>query len=279
MPELPEVETLRRALEHRLQGKTVQTVVIHYTPLVRQPSAEALSQVLPGQRLEAVQRRGKYLLWQWTDYTLVVHLRMEGKFWFGWSEHVQAKHVHAVLTFTDGTVLLYQDVRKFGTWDLVPKGKLHFVPVLEKLGPEPLATDFTPERLARQLAGHARSMIKSALLNQQVVAGLGNIYVDEALFLAKIHPERRVGTLQRRHVKSLHAAMVDVLQRGLAAGGASVRTYRHSNGEEGGFQHQLSVYGREGEPCRRCGQPIRRIVVAGRGTHFCPRCQRLPRSR
>jgi formamidopyrimidine-DNA glycosylase len=227
----------------------------------------------------AVDRRGKYLLMQLTADTLVVHLRMEGKIWLGWSEHVRDKHVHAVFTFTDGTVLLYQDVRKFGTMDLVPKGRLDLVSGLQRLGPEPLEADFTPERLAAQLKRHFRSMIKPALLNQQVVAGLGNIYVDEALFVAKIHPERRVETLRRPHLTALHGAIVDVLQRGLAAGGASVRSYRHSNGEAGAFQHQLYVYGREGEPCRRCGQPVRRVVVAGRGTHLCPRCQRLPKNR
>ncbi len=279
MPELPEVETLRRMLAERLVGKTFQAVDIRYPRLVRQPSAEELTAALPGQQIKAVHRRGKYLLWQLTDNTLVIHLRMEGKFWFGWHEHVQAKHVHAVFTFTDGTELLYQDVRKFGTMDLVPKDRLDWVAGFERLGPEPLAADFTPERLAQRLERHARSMIKSALLNQQVVAGLGNIYVDEALFLARIHPERRVGTLRRRHVAALHEAIVDVLQRGLDAGGASVRSYRHSDGEEGAFQHQLYVYGRQGEPCRRCGQTIRRVVVAGRGTHVCPRCQRPPQSR
>lgn len=279
MPELPEVETLRRALENELLGKTIAGVEIRYPKLVRQPSADELMAALPGQRVEGVQRRGKYLLMRLTIHTLVIHLRMEGKIWFGWSEHVQDKHVHAVFSFADGSVLLYQDVRKFGTMDLVPAGRLDLVAGLARLGPEPLADDFTPQRLAEQLKRHGRSTIKAALLNQQVVAGLGNIYVDEALFLAKIHPERRVESLRNSQLKALHGAIVDVLVRGLAAGGASVRSYRHSNGETGAFQRQLYVYGREGEPCRRCGQSIQRVVVAGRGTRYCPRCQRLPKNR
>lgn len=277
MPELPEVETLRRALEGKLSGKTLAGVEIRHPRLVRQPSAEELAALLPGQRVEAVRRRGKYLLLELTTHLLAIHLRMEGKIWLDWSEHVQDKHVHAVFTFDDGTVMIYQDVRKFGTMDLVPKDRPERVPGLDRLGPEPLADDFTPEHLAERLQKHARSTIKAALLNQRVVAGLGNIYTDEALFLAKIHPARRVATLRKPQLKVLHGAIVDVLERGLAAGGASVRSYRHSDGEAGSFQHQLYVYGREGEPCRRCGRTIRRMVVAGRGTRFCPGCQRMPR--
>ncbi len=275
MPELPEVETLRQALAAALCGKTFSEVELRYPPLVRQPSAAQFVQCLPGQQVEEVARRGKYLLLHLTSLTLVIHLRMEGKVWLGWAAEVQEKHVHAVFTFTDGTLLLYQDVRKFGTMDLVPRGRLELVSGLNRLGPEPLETHFTPAVLAQQLRKHARSMIKPALLNQEVVAGLGNIYTDEALFLAKIHPERRVSSLRGPHVLALHEAILDVLQRGLEAGGASVRSYRHSNGEEGAFQWQLYVYGRQGLPCERCQRPIQRIVVAGRGTHLCPRCQRL----
>ncbi|OUM86743.1 MAG: DNA-formamidopyrimidine glycosylase [Bacillus thermozeamaize] len=274
MPELPEVETLRQALASAICGKTFAHAEVRYPPLIRQPTAMEFVKWLPGQQVEEVARRGKYLLLHLTSLTLIIHLRMEGKLWLGWTDRVQEKHVHAVFTFSDGSLLLYQDVRKFGTMDLVPRGRLDLVPGLYSLGPEPLDPHFTPAVLAEQLYKHARSMIKPALLNQQVVAGLGNIYTDEALFLAKIHPERRVETLRPSHIRALHGAIRDVLERGLEAGGASVRSYRHSNGEEGAFQRQLYVYARQGLPCKRCQRPIRRIVVAGRGTHLCPHCQR-----
>ncbi|GAB7388603.1 DNA-formamidopyrimidine glycosylase [Bacillaceae bacterium] len=273
MPELPEVETVKRTLASLIVGKTISEVEIRLPRLIRQPDPEEFAWRLQGLTVRGIGRRGKYLLLAVPPYTLVLHLRMEGKLSLHEQGEPYEKHVHLVFRFTDGSELRYKDVRTFGTFDLIPEGDWERVSGLARLGPEPLADDFTPAVLRQRLERKTRSPIKAALLDQSVVAGLGNIYVDEALFQAGIDPRRRVETMTEEELMRLYAAIRDVLQRGIRAGGASVRSYRNGKGEMGYFQLQIAVYGRKGQPCSRCGGEIERIVVGGRGTHLCPRCQ------
>lgn len=277
MPELPEVETVRQTLRKHILDKQIIDIDIRLPRLIRQPEdPEEFKHRLVGCRITEVDRRGKYLLIQVPPYTLVSHLRMEGKYSLHSRDDDIEKHTHLIFTFHDGTQLRYRDVRQFGTFDLVPFGEFQTIPGLYSLGPEPLDDQFTLERFETICSSRTTRNIKAFLLDQAVIAGMGNIYVDEALFFAKIHPERPPSSLKKREIKLLYEGIRKVLHDGIKAGGASVRTYRNSDGEMGYFQLQIQVYGRKGEPCNRCGTPIERIVVAGRGTHICPNCQKSP---
>ncbi|MBE3549849.1 MAG: DNA-formamidopyrimidine glycosylase [Brockia lithotrophica] len=279
MPELPEVETIRQVLDERFRGARLVGLEVRCHRLLRRPDGrESFASALVGRTLVGVGRRGKYLLFRWAgeapedELVLVSHLRMEGRYREATNQDLWGKHTHLALFFADGRVLAYDDVRKFGTFDLLRADELSSFPPLRKLGPEPLAPDFTPRVLGERLAHVGRRPLKSALLSQDVVSGLGNIYADEALFRARLHPLRTAGSLTPEEVVRLWTAIREVLADGLASGGASVRSY-HALEEAGKFQLQLSVYGREGFPCPVCGTPIRKLRVGGRGTHVCPVCQ------
>lgn len=274
MPELPEVETIKRTLERQIKGKTVEDVVVSLPRILKEPpDPEAFREMLKGRKVTGVGRRGKFLRICFDPWVLVSHLRMEGRYSLEPADAPVVKHTHVVFRFTDGTELRYRDVRQFGTMHLWPKGEEFSRLPLRKLGPEPLSEEFTPEVFAAGLAKR-RTGIKALLLNQEFLSGLGNIYVDEALFTASIHPERPVQTLNSDEVKRLYDSIRSTLLKAIEAGGSSVRSYVNGNGEMGMFQLQIRVYGRKGEPCHRCGSPIERRVVAGRGTHLCPDCQR-----
>ena len=197
---------------------------------------------------------------------------MEGRYAVWKQEDPIEPHTHIIFRFTDGTELRYRDVRKFGTMHLYPKGEEDVRLPLSQLGPEPFSETFTANFLAERLRKTNRT-IKAALLDQTVVAGFGNIYVDESLFRAGIRPERIASSLTDEEVARLHREMVATLQEAVEKGGSTVRSYVNTQGETGMFQLQLFVYGRKGEPCKRCGQPIQKTVVAGRGTHYCAFCQ------
>jgi len=281
LPELPEVETIRRILDERFRGARLVSLEVRCLHLLRRPEApEDFASALVGRTLRGVDRRGKYLLFRWTDeargdeLVLVSHLRMEGRYREASPEDPWGKHTHLAFFFADGRILAYDDVRKFGTFDLLKADELSSFAPLRKLGPEPFAPEFTPRVLAERLARAGRRPLKSALLAQDVVAGLGNIYADEALFRARLHPLRSAGSLSWEEVDRLWSAIREVLADGLASGGASVRSY-HALEEAGKFQLHLSVYGREGLPCPVCGTPIHKLRVGGRGTHVCPVCQSL----
>lgn len=274
MPELPEVETVKRTLNQLVTGKTIASIDIRLPRLIRQPEPDEFAVLLPSLTIREVDRRGKYLLLKMPPYWLVIHLRMEGKLSLHPSDDPVEKHVHIILRFTDGSELRYKDVRTFGTFDLIPKRETERIPGLAALGPEPLSSDFSPDVLWERLRRKKRSPIKSALLDQTVVAGLGNIYVDEALHQARLSPLKKVGALNKKQTARLFEAIRDVLKRGIAAGGASVRSYLNGKGEMGYFQLQIHVYGKKGDPCPTCGHPIDRIVVGGRGTHYCSQCQK-----
>ena len=276
MPELPEVETVRRSLAPVLEGATIERAEIVDPRLTRPIEPRLVADALVGERIAVLDRRGKYLLWRLdSGRILVVHLRMTGSL-----RHAPAgsrpdsdAYRRAVLELDTGIDVAYRDVRRFGTWELLEPA--HLAPYFSaRLGPEPLAPSFTARRLAR-LAGGRRSPVKAFLLDQRRIAGIGNIYADEALWRACIHPRRPAGELGEDELARLHRGIRAALRRGVALRGSTLRDYVTPDGERGRMQHEFHVYGRLGEPCDRCGAPIERIVVGGRGTWFCPRCQRL----
>ncbi|MCL6517648.1 MAG: DNA-formamidopyrimidine glycosylase [Alicyclobacillus sp.] len=278
MPELPEVENVRRNLEALVTGKTIARVEVRLARIVRTPDdVGEFALRLAGCTVTGVRRRGKYLLFDVPPHCLVSHLRMEGRYSLAQAEDPQPRHTHVVFHFTDGTQLRYQDVRQFGTMDLVPAGG-PYPPGLQELGPEPFDPALDAVALRARLH-HRRAPVKAVLLDQTCLAGLGNIYVDESLFLAGIHPERPAASLTRAQCAALLEAIRTVLARAIEAGGSSVRSYVDGYGRNGGFQMQLNVYAREGQPCRRCATPIEKYRIAGRGTHVCPVCQPAPRRR
>ena len=275
MPELPEVETVRRTLEQLVLGKKIKEVSVFWPKIIKKPEpVEQFQDALVGQTIRAVGRRGKFLIFTFDDYSMVSHLRMEGKYMLYQREDPYDKHTHVIFSFTDGSELRYRDVRKFGTMHLFEKGQeMNSLPLID-LGPEPLSTDFTVEYLSGKLAKTSRK-IKPVLLDQKIVVGIGNIYVDESLFRAGIHPERQASSLSDSEIKKLKEEIVATLSEAVNKGGSTIRSYINSQGQIGMFQLELYVYGRKGEACKKCGMPIQKLVVGGRGTHICPSCQVL----
>lgn len=274
MPELPEVETVVRTLGTLVLEKTIERVSVLLPRIIRYPDdVEAFKAGLVGQTIRDIKRRAKFILFVLDRDVLISHLRMEGRYGLYSSDEPVEKHTHVIFHFTDGTELRYRDVRQFGTMDLFPLGLETSVGPLSKLGVEPLEHTFTAEVLGALLKGRP-TKIKPLLLNQECIVGLGNIYVDESLFKAGIHPERPAGKLNKKQVIRLHESIVSTLAEAVEQGGSSIKSYVNGQGEMGMFQQSLLVYGRKGEPCVNCGTEIIRFVVGGRGTHICPRCQK-----
>ena len=275
MPELPEVETYIRDLAPELVGRRVLGAQVNWSRTIASPDAEHFPGLIAGQRFVTFGRRGKYMLLGLADgMTLVVHLRMTGHLRVEPADATIDQHTHVVMSLDDGRLLLFQDTRKFGRIWLVPD----VAPVLAHLGPEPLEDEFTVAGLVGRLSKRTAS-IKALLLDQGIVAGVGNIYADEALFRARIHPARAAGTLSGGETAALHAAIRDVLSDGIAKAGSSLgksglQNYVRPGGALGGFQDEFKVFRRTGLPCPVCGAPVERIVLAQRSTHFCPQCQR-----
>ena len=278
MPELPEVETIRLALEPRLVGRRLERVDINDARLVRPFEPNAIAAELEGERVGALERRGKYLIVRFeSGRALLIHLRMTGSLRHAAPGTLaEDPYRRAVVRLDDGSDVAYRDVRRFGTWQLLEPDELD--PYLAaRLGGEPLERTFTSRRLAERLEGR-RAPIKAALLDQRTVAGLGNIYVDEALWRARVHPLRPAQTLDADEVVRVARGIRDALRAGLARQGASLRDYSTPDGRRGRMQEEFRVYGRDGEPCPRCGTPIEKIRAAGRGTWYCPSCQATSRS-
>jgi len=279
MPELPEVETVKRTLNALVAGKTIRAVTVRLPRIIHRPEEpEAFAAALEGRTILGIERRGKFLRFLLDGLVLVSHLRMEGRYSVCPSDEPIEKHTHVLFHLTDGTDLRYKDVRQFGTMHLFRPGEEFGQPPLSKLGMEPLDNAFTAEALRRLLGGR-KAPIKPLLLNQAYVAGLGNIYVDESLHKAGIHPERPAASLRPAEWTRLHEAIRCTLQEAVDAGGSSVRSYVNGQGELGMFQLRLYVYGREDEPCRTCGTAIVKTVLGGRGTHVCPVCQPYRKAR
>jgi len=274
MPELPEVETVARGLRASLTGRTVVGTEVRWARSVVPPDPAAFAQRLTGQTVLDVERRGKWVVITLSGGdTLLVHLRMSGRLMLESEACLNDRHLRVLLLLDDDRRLHFSDQRKFGRMVLTAKPEQ----VVGNLGPEPLGDGFTPERFGEMLS-RRRGRIKPLLLNQRFVAGLGNIYTDEALWRSGIHPLRHADTLSAAEVQRLHRAIQSVLQAAIASGGTTLpdRTYQQADGRAGEFADRLAVYGRVGQPCPRCGVTIERTRVSQRGTHFCPRCQPLP---
>ena len=273
MPELPEVETIRARLAPSVEGRRIEEVAILDTRLTRPHEPAQVAAELAGKRIAALDRRGKYLVFRFSDgRALLVHLRMTGSFAAASAGALQDDpHRRAVIRLDNESDVAYRDVRRFGTWLLLEPEDVE--PYLDlKNGPEPLEDAFTASFLRGRFADR-RAPVKAALLDQRTVAGLGNIYADEALWYARIHPHRPAGKLEPNEVRRIHNGVRNALQTGIARQGATLRDYRTPEGGSGSMQHEFQVYGRSGEPCPRCGTPIEKTRAAGRGTWFCPRCQ------
>jgi formamidopyrimidine-DNA glycosylase len=274
MPELPEVETIRRHLAPRLEGRRLDTLEILDSRWCRPLAPAELAAALEGRRLERLSRRGKYLVWELAgDAYLLVHLRMTGNLLL--DPQGAPPYTRAWLRF-DGHDLAFADQRRFGTGELAlgPEQLEDFFAA--RLGVEPLGDDFTPAHLLA-LARTSRAPIKAFLLDQKRIAGVGNIYADEALFRARIHPLRPANRLTRAQAQALTDAIVASLNAGLAAKGATIDDFRDPYGNSGGFQDEFLIHLRAGEPCINCGRPVRKLRAAGRGTYVCERCQPRPR--
>ena len=273
MPELPEVETVRRALAPLLEGRRLERVEIADPRLTRPLDPQAVAAELEGERVALLDRRGKYLIVRFeSGRALLIHLRMTGSLRHAPAGSLPADpHRRAVVTLDDGSDVAYRDVRRFGTWLLLELAEVDLY-LAARVGHEPLAEAYRATQLGERLAGR-RAPVKAALLDQRTVAGVGNIYADEALWRARVHPLTPAAELTPEQVRAVHRGVREALRAGIRRQGSTLRDYRLPGGEQGSMQHEFKVYGRAGEPCERCGVPIDKIRVAGRGTWYCPACQ------
>ena len=272
MPELPEVETVRRGLEKLILGKKISSIEVHYPKMIKTDLGEFRKEV-PGQVIESIGRRGKYLLFYLTDKVLISHLRMEGKYFYYPDQIPERKHAHVFIRFEDGGTLVYEDVRKFGTMELLTPELLKSYFISKKLGPEPTKKEFDLLTFEKALKKSKRP-IKTHLLDQTLVVGLGNIYVDEVLWRAKVYPAKSSQTITKKEARAIHEQTISVLEQAVDMGGSTIRSYTNAFGENGTMQELHQVYDKAGLACSRCGTIIEKIQLGGRGTHFCPRCQR-----
>ncbi|WP_171188068.1 bifunctional DNA-formamidopyrimidine glycosylase/DNA-(apurinic or apyrimidinic site) lyase [Ruegeria sp. HKCCC2117] len=283
MPELPEVETVRRGLSPAMEGVVIERADVN-RPDLRWPFPDRMAERLTGQRVERLRRRSKYILADLSSgETLLIHLGMSGRMTvsgdplgqFVHTHPMPEKHDHVVFHMANGARITFNDPRRFGAMDLLPTAKADDHKLLSVLGPEPLGNDFHEHHLIEAFKGR-NTPVKSALLDQGIVAGLGNIYVCEALYRGKVSPRRKAGQISASRVAALVPIIRKVLQDAIEAGGSSLRDFRQADGELGYFQHSFDVYGREGEPCRTegCGAEIKRITQSGRSSFYCAQCQR-----
>jgi len=290
MPELPEVETVRSDLAEVLPGDSIVSIDVLLPKMLRIPLGDDLHQQVVGQQIRNVRRRAKLIILELdNDRYLIMHLKMTGQlFWQGADEHQLIagghtlskdelpsghpnKYTHVIFHLKSGAVLLFNDMRQFGYVELADDDRIRQID--NTYGPEPLTADFTWEAFYGAISRRPRSVLKAALLDQKVLAGLGNIYVDEACFRAGIRPQTRVGDISRRRLKELWRVIPMLLDEAVQLRGTTFNSYRDGRGRRGSFVSKLAVYGRADEPCLKCGTQIEKTRVAGRGTHFCPRCQ------
>jgi formamidopyrimidine-DNA glycosylase len=288
MPELPEVETVRRGLHDLIIGRSIKTAT-HDTPKSFLNAPHDVDEFMIDASVTDVRRRAKVLLIDLsTDYTLVIHLKMTGQLVFVGDIRFGAGHpsdslvnqlpdksTRVTVEFKDGSHLYFNDQRKFGWMKLIPTLEVPNIDFMKKVGPEPLEADFTAAEFAERFKRRARTNIKAALLDQTVVAGVGNIYADESLWGARIHPKRLVGSITQKEFEDLHTELREVMNLAIAKGGSSNHTYINAEGKKGSYMDFARVFRREGLPCPRCGTTIIKFKSAGRGTHICPHCQVL----
>lgn len=276
MPEMPEVEIIRRYLDKILTGRKIMEISLLLPRQVKWPDPEKYCAMAIGRSIRGVNRRGKYLLLALDNANeLVFHLRMTGRLVYAPDGAIHDSYARLVFRLDGGSALIYGDTRTLGALYALAPGERWRIPGLDEMGPEPLAAEFSPAYLQQAVKGH-KTIIKSFLLNQKYIGGIGNIYADEALFLAKIHPLRQAGSLSSEECRALHQAINTVIQAGIRDGGTTFRDYQNGEGKQGHHQEHLFVYNRRGEPCRSCGTPIVKITAGGRGTHYCPACQPEP---
>jgi formamidopyrimidine-DNA glycosylase len=273
MPELPEVEVIRLELEPLIRGKTFAAPLLHMPTTIQYPSPEEFVLTLKGQTIKELKRRGKYLLFYLDRGILVIHLRMTGNLVFIGTGDLPcaARFLRLELPFIDGSSLHYSDMRRFGRLWLVKDSQTLEALVLKNVGPD-IYTELEAEQFKALLKKRSKRNLKALLLDQSCSAGMGNIYTDECLHLCHLHPEQQVSTLTEAEVDQLYQTIHQVLKMGIEYGGTSFRDYRNARGALGDFQNKLNVYGRKGDRCS-CGAVIKKTVVAGRGTYYCPRCQ------
>ena len=270
MPELPEVETVVRTLEHMIKDTLITGVEVRYPKAVENVDPAEFTKRLEGQHFRVFSRRGKYLIFGMDDVVMVAHMRMEGKFYVTKDPALINRHVHIVFTLQDGRMVLYHDTRKFGRFDLYEKDEP--LTVLEHLGPEPFDEAVTREYLDSVCSPNR--CLKELLLDQGIIAGIGNIYANEVCFAIKRRPSVRWKYLTRKNKEELIIAARRILNEAIAAGGTTIRSYTSQLGVTGLFQLQVHVHGREKEPCHICGNPIKKVQLKGRGTYYCPVCQK-----
>ena len=275
MPELPEVETVRRSLEEKLRGLTIIDAGVYLEKIIKEPvSVDTFKEIVIGKKIERLDRIGKYLLLHLSDsYVIVIHLRMTGQLLYAAQYEDITKHTHIIFKLDNDYQLRFVDIRQFGTIYLLKEDELKTIKGLAALGPEPLSEDFTVALLSEKLSKKTKK-IKQVLLDQDVVAGLGNIYADEVLFDSGILPDRRANTLTEDEINKLYQSIVQVIKEAISHRGTSFRDYVDGDGEKGGHQDYLQVYRRTDQPCSRCQCHIKREKIAGRSSHFCPGCQK-----
>lgn len=274
MPELPEVETVRSTLEYQLGHPTFSNIAVAWNNIIAYPDVATFCTILVGKKIQAYERIGKYLIFDLGNHDLICHLRMEGKFFVEEKNApCEVKHTHVFLRFEDGRELRYHDTRKFGRMYLYEKGNRREYPVFKATGYDAFDEHITPEYLYNQYH-HRKIPIKQALLDQSVIAGIGNIYANEICFSCGLHPESKTSNLRRKDFEHIVDETQRILTGAIHAGGTTIRSYTSSLGVHGKFQLKLKVHAREGEACLQCQTPIQKIKVATRGTYFCPHCQK-----
>lgn len=276
MPELPEVECVLRGLAASLAGERIMQVEVLRAQSIAHPSAKQFEKLVPGHKFAEFVRRGKYLLMQFDDGSgMACHLRMSGALVVKTRKEARDKHLRVLFKMDSQKELHFEDMRVFGRLWYVQSGTSFqkIIPALEKLGPEPL-TDLTVEYLQEKFS-NCRRAIKAALLDQELIAGIGNIYADEVLFLSNLHPQEKAADINTKKLALLLNNIQCVLNQAIVAGGSSIRDYKNSQGVNGNYQNEALVYGRHGQACHHCGKTIKRVKILGRSAHFCPRCQKI----
>jgi formamidopyrimidine-DNA glycosylase len=269
MPELPEVETIRSELSPHVIGRRFTDVIVCDAKLLRQPSVEEFRRKLIEKKINSLERRGKYLIFRLSSgMVLLIHLKMSGALLL--NPEQTDRHARVIFHLDNGSQFVFTDRRRLGALWLIENEQT----IISKLGPEPLTSEFTAELLAKRLHKH-KAPIKAVLLNQSFIAGIGNMYADEALFTARIHPLRKTNSLSSQEVRNLHKAIVNVLNSAIDNKGASVDTYKRPDGQFGTAHSNFSVAHRGGKPCPVCGTTIQRLAIRNRGSYFCPNCQNL----
>ena len=274
MPELPEVQTVVTGLNKMLRDKKIVNTHIYDEMVIGYPGKEDFISLSEGKKIKSLTRRGKYIIINFSDnkHKLVIHLRMSGKLLYKKRNDEKDKHTHVIFEFDDDTDLRFNNIRKFGRLYFITENELEEAGNLSNLGIEPLSDEFTLDLFEEMLDGR-KGMIKPLIMNQEFIAGVGNIYADEALFMSNIKPDRKANTLSEQEIGDLYNAIRKILKKGIKMGGTSVSDYVNALGKSGKFQHELNVYKKEGEKCEKCGEAIEKKKVSGRSARYCPNCQ------